>query len=225
MSSDALKFKPLPKFQRNFKNAIAVANWIRQHNYYASAEPVNISQGGVWPQFKDAVKRYKGGKEINRYYVSYLTNTSICKEMAGGFEILIPESFNPCHRRFAICKELCHILTDEDAAKSRQPIEQLNRALQTVRKVLESKLVDSEINQLFSATDIPSEDFCFLLALEILIPVNRRDDLITNVRVKGVRTYDVAVHLRIPESLVIFFDKSDYNSAFKRLGGIECKLG
>lgn len=226
MANGEIKIKPLPKFQRNFKGVVGLANWLRNHNYYASHYPVNLAEGGVWPGLKDAVQRYKGGKQIFRYYLSpmFLTDISIHIEKPDRFEILIPSIFNSCHKRFALCKELCHILTDDPTVSSRIPIEQLNRALIANKKVLGYKEFEFEINPLFSGIDLPAEEFCFLLAVEILIPVSQRDKLISDFRVKGITTYDIAVNLRIPESLVIFFIQSNYNFVFKRVGGIECKL-
>jgi hypothetical protein len=223
MSGD-LKAKPLPRFQRNFHGAVGLANWLRLHNYYTSVHPVNLAEGSVWPGFKNAVQKYRGGKEIVRFYVPDLVDTSIHVEFDDRYEILVPQIFNFCHKRFALCKELCHILTDEGTAKLHNPFEQLNRALRTHKKVLDYKESDLEINPFFSSTDLPSEDFCFLLALEMLIPVFARDKLILEHRVDGISTYDIAGQLRIPESLVIFFIQSGYNVAFKRLGGIEYKL-
>lgn len=221
-----IKIKPLPKFQRNFKGVVGLSNWLRNHNYYVSRHPVNIAEGSVWPGLKNAVQRYKGGKQIVRYYLppTLLTDISIHIEKPDRYEILIPEIFNCCHKRFALCKELCHILTDDKFSSSRNPFDQLNRALVTNKKVLGYKESEFEINPLFTGTELLSEEFCFLLALEILIPIPQRDKLIADVRVKGIKTYDVALSLRIPESLVIFFIQSNYNFVFKRVGGIECKL-
>jgi hypothetical protein len=214
----------IPHYDRNFKGAIGLANWIKNNHWFASNEPVNITQGGVWPSFKNAVQKERGEREILRYYVDYLTTTSICKEVDHRFQILVPKTFNPCHRRFALCKELCHILTDNAPFKSHDPIAQLTRALQTVRQVLNSPK-DSELSPLFTSTDLTSEDFCFLLALEILIPINKRDKIITDVKVTGTKTaYNVACDLRIPQSLVRFFIESYYNRAFKQAGGIDVRL-
>ena len=57
-------------------------------------------------------------------------------------------------------------------------------------------------------------DFCFLLALEILIPINHRDAIMKSVSL-GVKTYDIAYGLRIPETLVKFFINSGYNKNYK----------
>jgi hypothetical protein len=58
------------------------------------------------------------------------------------------------------------------------------------------------------------------LALELLMPVDQRDKIITDVKVNGTRKpYDIALEFHIPLSLIEFFIESDYNAAFKRLGG------
>lgn len=224
MANGEIKAKPLPtNYQRNFKGVVGLANWLRAYNYYAPSDPVNLAQGSVWPGFKTAVQRYHDGKPIVRYYLPYLVDISIHIEYPDVCEILIPQVFNPCHKRYALCKELCHVLTDDGDFKVHNPIAQLNRALAANKKILGYKESELEFNPFFSA-DLQAEEFCFLLALEILIPVNKRDKLVADVRENGKKTYDVAVQLRIPESLVIFFIQSGYNTAFKRVGGIECKL-
>ena len=190
----------LPKYERNFKGAVGLANWIRNKHWYVHPKDqiekierenpqeeddvVNIAQGGVWPLLKETVKTYRNDKPIFRYYLDYLHTISTCRELDDCFEILVPKTFNVCHRRFALCKELCHILTDDGPFKSHDPIDQLNKALQTVRKVLNSPR-DAELSPLFTQTELPSEDFCFLLALDILIPVYRRDEIIETVKVRS----------------------------------------
>jgi hypothetical protein len=148
----------------------------------------------------------------------------LCKEIEKCYQILIPATFNVCHRRFALCKELCHILTDADPYKEHDVFAQLNRALRTVRNVVNAN-GDGDLSPFFTSTSLDSEDFCFLLALEILIPVNKRDQIILDVKVNGTKTpFMVATELRIPESLVWFFIDSSYNAIFKRVGGIDCNL-
>src|ERR1022692_2729763 len=127
--------KPLPPFERSFKGAIALANWLKQHNYYVTREQgVNLSEGIIWPAFKDAVERYRG-KPINLYRLTYLYNTSISLKAPDHFSILIPFGFNICHQRFAVCKELCHILTDDNDVRASDPIAELNSALETATQL------------------------------------------------------------------------------------------
>ncbi len=216
----------LPTFRRNFHDLVGLANWLREHNYYVSAGPANLSEGGIWPGFKNAVKRYRGEKDILRYYVSsrILENITIHKEFSDCFKIWVPERYNPCHKRFALCKELCHILTDEESVKSTDHVSQLTRALNTVRQVLTSSETTPDVNPFFTAEELNSEDFNLLLAMEMLIPVHARDQFLSNIQMNKSSPYDIALYLRIPESLVTFFVQSGYNLAFKRVGGIECRL-
>jgi hypothetical protein len=222
-SAPAAKFDKCPRIERNFKGAIRVANWIKRNNWYASAgDIVNVSEGCVWPAFKNAVQGHHGKKiELHFREDLHFTSFSLVKgDPAECFEILIPTSFNFCHKRFAICKELCHIFTDDNSVRTHDPVATLNHALQTTISV-QNPGRESGLSPIFTSVDISSEDFCFLLALEILIPVKDRDKMITEVVVNGVSTYDVACRLRIPEKLVKFFIGSGYNTFFKRAGGIE----
>jgi hypothetical protein len=131
------------------------------------------------------------------------------------FDILISPGFNFCYRRFAICKELCHILTDDGSTMQSDPVIQLQGALQTVQLVQKSPK-EFWKNPLFTDNPLSSENFCFLLALEILIPIKERDKMVTDVT-NGVRPYDVAFRLRIPELLVAFYVQSGYFYVFKRV--------
>ena len=95
------------------------------------------------------------------------------------------------------------------------PVIQLQGALQTVQLVQKSPK-EFWKNPLFTDNPLSSENFCFLLALEILIPIKERDKMVTDVT-NGVRPYDVAFRLRIPELLVAFYVQSGYFYVFKRV--------
>jgi hypothetical protein len=207
----------LPRYDHSFKGAITLSNWLKKEKWYVPRP--EVAAGTILPTFKNKVEDYRGGKSIVIFKSDDLKNTSICIERDGIYQIVLPKGFNFCHQKFAVCKELCHILTDDGTYKSHEPIEQLTRALQTNRKVLTSPK-DRELSLLFTEAKLSAEDFCFLLALEILIPVEKRDQIITDVKVSGIKKpYDIALELHIPSSLVEFFIESDYNAVFKRLGG------
>lgn len=207
------KRKKLPKIDRNFEGAVALAYSIRNNNFYVHHK-VNVSEGCVWPAFRDAVKEYRGLKEINVYFREDLYNTSILLNSEDCCNILLPVSFNTCHQRFAICKELCHILTDDKTVRTDDIILQINTAIKTVYRIQNAQQL-AELNPLFSNQQLSSEDFCFLLAIEILIPIKDRDAIMKNAAA-GMKTYDIAYGLRIPETLVKFFINSGYNQVFKR---------
>jgi hypothetical protein len=59
-----------------------------------------------------------------------------------------------------------------------------------------------------------------LLALEILVPICERDRMVKDF-LSGESAFNTALRLRIPETLVIFFVRSNYNLFFKQSGGIE----
>ena len=206
------KAKTLPAVVRNFEGAISLAHSIRNNNFYVHHR-ANVSEGCVWPAYKEAVKAYRGGKEINVHLRDDLYNTSILLDSGPCHDILIPASFNLCHQRFAVCKELCHILTDDKSVKTDDIILQLNTAIKTVYRVQNAQQLLDE-NPFFTSEKLSSEDFCFLLALEILIPINHRDAIMKSVSL-GVKTYDIAYGLRIPETLVKFFINSGYNKNYK----------
>lgn len=208
------KHKKLPAYERNFEGAALLAHSIRNNNFYVHHK-VNVAEGCVWPAFKEAVKAYRGGKEINVHLRDDLNNTSILLDSGSCHDILIPASFNLCHQRFAICKELCHILTDDESVKADDIILQINTAIKTVFRVQNAQQLADQ-NPFFTSDKLSSEDFCFLLALEILIPIKERDGIMKNQAI-GVKTYDTACGLRIPETLVKFFINSGYNQHYKRV--------
>jgi len=210
---------PLPPFDRNFSGAVKLAYWIKLNSWFVSTEEkVNVADGRVWPAFKNAVEKH-GQKKIQLHFRDELKNTSMSLanlEPENSFDILIPTmSFNTCYKRFAICKELCHILTDSVSAVPTDPVEQIKGALQTVENVQKAPM-EFWKNPFFKDNPLSSENFCFLLALEILIPTKERDKMVSAV-VSGVNPYDVAFHLRIPELLVKFYVKSGYQYVFKRV--------
>jgi hypothetical protein len=209
-----------PTIERSFKGAVALANWIKRNNYFLCSQNVatNISEGCVWPAFKKAVEKHRG-KPISLYVRDELKVTSTSLQAGEeGFVILIPASFNFCHARFAICKELCHVLTDDDSVRAVDAVVQLNSAYQTVKKITEVKGV-MDLSPFFTQAVLSSEDFCLLLALEILIPIKERDQILSDLSLKGYRPFDIAVRLRIPETLVKFFIESRYNWVYKRING------
>jgi hypothetical protein len=206
----------LPDFERNFAGAVRLAYWIKLNNWYVSKEgKVNVSDGCIWPAFKNAVSK-QTGKQINLHFRDNLKNTSISlANPNNSYDILISPAFNFCYRRFAICKELCHILTDDATTVQTDPVKQLQIALETVEFV-QNAPTDFWKNPLFTGNPLSSENFCFLLALEILIPTKDRDKMVTDIT-NGVNPYDIAFRLRIPELLVKFYVKSGYWFLFKRV--------
>jgi hypothetical protein len=212
----------LPSVERSFVGAITLACWLKKHNYFCDpAHPSNVSEGKIWPSFRDAVVKYKE-KEIRRYFVDYLNEISISFKDAAAdcYDIIIPKSFNTCHRRFATCKELCHILTDDvdnNLVMECNPVMDLNRALETVRFVQKASTLLAN-NPLFTDNPLTSEGFCFLLTLEILIPIKDRPAIVYWHEGR-VPHYNIAYHLKIPEKLVDFFIESRYDHAWRRAGG------
>ena len=203
----------LPQFKRNFGGAIYLASWLKEN--YANISTTVRAQ--VSPNFVDCVTAITN-KKIEFHFVPELTSTSICSQSPQFSRILIPHSFNLCHRRFALCKELCHVLTDDASVKAKNPSEQLSLARYCSEVVRNS-------NPKFFAVDLNSEDFCFLLAMELMLPTSKRNQILENMG-KGETAYDIAFSLQLPESLINFYRISEYNTFYQfqllmfRSGGI-----
>jgi hypothetical protein len=215
-----------PTFERNFKGAIHYAHWLICNGWYDPNDRVTPCDE-LLKWFKNKVQKHRN-KEILVCRRRELFNTSVCIEYDDSYEILLPAdaSFNHCHQKFAVCKELCHILTDDGKYKSHQPFEQLTKALEVSDEVKDFSK-DPELVHLLTSTHLESsEDFCFLLAMEILIPLDRRDEIIRQVKVDGTKKiFDVAQELRLPQTVVKFFVESDYHATFKRIGGDKLSKG
>jgi hypothetical protein len=211
----------LPEFSRNFSGAVGLANWIKLNSgLFSETGDIEESQSHVWPEFKRYIERLRA-VPINLFLRDELTTVTLALRTPPpheSFSILVPSSFNHCYRRFAVCTELCHILTDDVSLESSDPVSQIEAALATLGRV-QSGGIHGTANPLFLAPVLSSEDFCFLLSLELLIPIRDREKIVVDVMLRGVSCYDVAYRLRVPEQLIRFYVQSGYNNVFKQLGG------
>jgi hypothetical protein len=192
----------LPSIHRNFGGAISLAAWLKNNHVGLSTTIcANISPG-----FVDCVSKYKD-KPVKFFWRPELKEISIYLKTPTEYVILIPQAFNHCHRRFALCKELCHVLTDDPTVAAKNPSEQLKIAIDC------SELVRNKKSILF-ANELASEDFCFLLAMEMMIPASHREKILERLT-KGERAFDIAFGLRMPEALITYYRDSGYNQFYK----------
>jgi hypothetical protein len=213
---------PIPAFERNFKGAFNLAFWLVHNGWFNPNDLVTID-GNILVWFREKIEKEKN-KEVHYYYLNYV-KVSTFIEQEDCFEILLPHNvdFNYCHLNFAVCKELCHVLTDEGEFKSRDPFQQLFRALEICDEV-----IDPYLANLLTKPHLPlSEDFCFLLAIELLIPIGRRNEIIAQFKsdrakkriIDEANLLNVARSLKIPKKVLTFFVLSDYHDIFNSLGG------
>jgi len=212
----------LPKVHRNFVGAISLGNWIKRNHFDVSPkEKVNVAEGRVWPAFRDAVSKHRGGIPIRLLQREELKTVSASlrkPEPVDHWRILVPLQFNYCHKRFAICKELCHILYEGAASHYGDPFAELSEALGTSSNV---RIAEPRFpTLLFVREEISSESFCFLLAMELLIPIKCRAPIISD-SFRGRSNFDIASDLRIPETLVDFYIRSRYYVYWMQNGGSE----
>jgi hypothetical protein len=190
---------PLPKVPRTLRGAIQLADHLLAEN---GGTLVNAFGTNVSPGLVDIAEKVVG-VPVKFYVVPYAQSISICLRTSDGFQIIIPKTFNRCHFRFALCKELCHVISDDHSIRVSDP----TAALQTARDSAHSVRENSA--NLFLATELDSEHFCFVMALELLIPVLARKEILRRLD-RGDNSYDIAYPLAIPQKLVEFFHKSKY---------------
>lgn len=109
------------------------------------------------------------------------------------YTIVLARNSTWCWKRFTLCKELCHVLTDDGSVYARSAIEQLAHAI--------------KIRQAFNAlAKLNSEEFCFLLAIELMIPLQRRLEIGSRVK-KGEPDFNIANDLKMPEWIINYYYK------------------
>jgi hypothetical protein len=116
------------------------------------------------------------------------------KDREGVYHISIAERCTFCVRRFAALKELLHVYFDilEHSSAVRELTDTLTAAIQSRRSV--------------EAAGISGEAFCYVAAIEILIPYGEFRTEIANYRDVDQRTdYDIARMTRVPSSVIYFF--------------------
>jgi hypothetical protein len=189
---------------RDFTGAIQLSLKIKRENFGISTTKfINVN-----PAFIEAVEK-DAKVPINVNYDFQVTDLSVAFWGENRWVILIPEVFNYCHARFALCKELCHILTDDSTTRAKDPTSQILQALKLNRVIQEP---DSKtLEPLLDLQPWDSETYCFFLALEIMIPDSRREEMLRLYNL-GTPTLDIAHQIKMPETLVAFYFQSRYYS-------------
>lgn len=96
---------------------------------------------------------------------------------------MLHQSF--CLQRLSIMKELAHCLTDDPSVRADSPGNQLKHAT--------THLTNFDPDALLS-----SEQFCYHLAFELMIPPHRREEL-ERMKAEGSSAFDIAVEVRVPQ--------------------------
>lgn len=120
-------------------------------------------------------------------------------------------SLNLCYRRFAVCKELAHLLIDNAQEHfTSDPIALIQQLITNVP-------MDD------AATDLGSEQFAALSAVEILIPWGHRK-MLRGMLEDGATDREVAEKIRVPEKIVNFFFRSKFGEESDKIyEGLEGK--
>lgn len=109
------------------------------------------------------------------------------------YQIVLSSSQTTCWKRFTLCKELCHMLTDDSSVYARNVTDQIAHAI----KVRDAFRVTSELN---------SEEFCFILAIELMIPLQRRAEIRRKIK-ESESHFNIANSLKIPEWIINYYYK------------------
>lgn len=104
-------------------------------------------------------------------------------------DIVISAVSTRCWKRFTLCKELCHVLTDDETVRAHRPVEQLSLAIKAKEE---------------PQTVISTESFCTIMAIELMIPPKHRPSLRERVK-NDESTWDIANDLKIPEWVIEFY--------------------
>jgi Zn-dependent peptidase ImmA (M78 family) len=194
---------PLPHFKRTFAGAMQLAHWLKNNHFGIGT----TNASNITPGLLDAVAA-ETGQTIEIHLRSELKTVSVCLKRGTKTCILIPKASNFCHRRYAMCKELCHVLTDDPSENANNPSEQLELAIRGSQSIRELD------NRLFFRS-LGSEDFCMMLAVEMMLPESTRDDLTIALTSRQEPAFDVAYRLRIPEAFIKFYRDSIYSDVWK----------
>ncbi|HMP75376.1 MAG TPA: hypothetical protein PKE12_03670 [Kiritimatiellia bacterium] len=178
----------LPGCPRSYLGVVRAASWLSRKF------PVNNDHGAaIDPDFYKLIIRLTGCS-ISHYRSEPLQSVKgmMLKLYDGKFAVFVSPKQSYCWRRFTLCKELCHVLTDGVWSPSGHVVTQLELA--------------SKPPSLTGA--LSSEDFCFSLAVEIMIPDGFRDFAVAN---RGRLTdLDLAEKIKAPEWVVTFFFEKLY---------------
>lgn len=132
---------------------------------------------------------------VKRYYLPSLLPYNT--EPALNTVISVSRELNDCWRRFVFCKELVHILDDEQ--ENTCTVEDLRSLTQELTQPTNSNV----------STQCIADNSAKLKALTILAPLKAIEALRDQYNSKQKTSYDIAMHFRIPVVFVDFLF-SDY---------------
>lgn len=108
--------------------------------------------------------------------------------------IYFSASLNECWRRYVVCKEIMHCVLDDTDAKRTGSVEDV--------KLLGESLVNRAVAVLSKNEPFYTEIFAEILATEILFPVEIRESYVDDYRANRLTDMQIALRLKIPESIV-----------------------
>ena len=163
---------------------------------FQTSNPDIFQQGKVEvdPALRNLILKVTGAKialreDANLRLPGYLLK----KRGIAEYDIVLSRSITYCWKRFTLVKELCHILTDDGSVYAKNATEQIAHAL----------VMRNAFNAIAA---LNSEEFCFLLAIELLIPLQRRTEIQAKIKA-GETDFNIANSLKIPEWIIHFYYK------------------
>lgn len=197
--------RALPPFDRTFAGAVKLARSLK--NDFVDLR--HSSQGNVTPGFLNAVKEHRPNAEVFFIEDPGLSSFFYILRTDDKCEVVYGITANKCYRRFGVCKELCHILTDDAQVRTTSPTFELQLAISVRTKFLLRE-------QTLFTDKLKSEEFCIFLALEIMLPEARREEILTRARL-GDNHYDIAKLFDVPEAYIAFFIESQYHTHWQKV--------
>ena len=193
----------LPPFDRSFAGAVKLSGFLKKTH-----PEIKNSHQLVIPGLVELIKVYK--PEVNVTITQdlptvYSLSILLREKLSNNCRIIVPPTFNKCYKRFAICKEVCHILTDDSTVSANTPSKELLLAIDPRKRII------SADKSVFKRKSLKAEEFCIFLAIELMLADDRRDQIVTDTALQNASNYDMAKLFQIPEALIKFYIDSEYH--------------
>ncbi len=111
-------------------------------------------------------------------------------------EVDIPYELNKCYRRFVGCKELCHLVIDDESAHTKDVAHLIKTFTQPLYM---------PVNELTNGGATVSEVLAVYAAMELLFPFEERGAEKEKIARDEQKYWDVADYYKIPEAYTEFF--------------------
>ncbi len=114
-------------------------------------------------------------------------------------QILVSATNSHCWNRFTVCKELLYYYIGEKAKTPEKGLvgEDLIEKLESIK---------GDFCDIKKEDDLDTEHFTFVMAIELLLPWERRDDL-HKQKETGLTNHQIALNFSVPESIIsLYFD-------------------